>query len=297
MSNSVAAQRSHKVFLAFLFLVATTATVAIWIRNSSYYLLPIGERTLHARYEDLKPSGLESHGYGILGTTMIVVGVIIYSSRKRLRALAMAGNIRTYLQVHIFLCVLGPILVLYHTTFKFGGIISVGFWSMASVVASGIIGRYLYHLVPKNIEGRELSAKELEEERNRLYDLLRTDYALDDSVLKELDAVAVEQIDVRTAGIAALATYLLKSDAARFRHLRTVRVALLRHGVSRSSVREISRAVRKRIVLRQQLLVLERAQQFFHYWHVIHLPFSIIMFVVLAIHIGVAVAFGYTWIF
>jgi hypothetical protein len=38
-------------------------------------------------------------------------------------------------------------------------------------------------------------------------------------------------------------------------------------------------------------------KQIFHYWHVVHLPFSVIMFVILLIHVAVTVAFGYTWIF
>ena len=35
----------------------------------------------------------------------------------------------------------------------------------------------------------------------------------------------------------------------------------------------------------------------FHYWHVIHKPFAYVMLVVVIIHVGVSIAFGYTWIF
>jgi len=35
----------------------------------------------------------------------------------------------------------------------------------------------------------------------------------------------------------------------------------------------------------------------FRYWHAFHLPLAILMFVILAVHIAVAILFGYTWIF
>jgi hypothetical protein len=37
--------------------------------------------------------------------------------------------------------------------------------------------------------------------------------------------------------------------------------------------------------------------QLFHYWHVIHKPFAIIMYIIMFVHILVAVYVGYTWIF
>ena len=49
--------------------------------------------------------------------------------------------------------------------------------------------------------------------------------------------------------------------------------------------------------LRQQVLLLRPFQRLFRYWHVFHLPLAIVMFLILAVHVGVAVLFGYTWVF
>jgi hypothetical protein len=126
--------------------------VALGLRGCGYYSTPVSERPFHPQYEVLKPSGLESHGYGVIGTLLIIVGVTSYSSRKRLRLLRTAGSMRTFLEVHIFLCLVGPTLVLFHTTFKFGGLVAVSAWSMMAVVLSGIVGRYLYTV--QNVRGR-----------------------------------------------------------------------------------------------------------------------------------------------
>jgi hypothetical protein len=44
-------------------------------------------------------------------------------------------------------------------------------------------------------------------------------------------------------------------------------------------------------------MLLLQIEKLFYYWHAIHLPFTAIMFVTLALHVGVAIWLGYTWIF
>ena len=38
-------------------------------------------------------------------------------------------------------------------------------------------------------------------------------------------------------------------------------------------------------------------QRLFRYWHIAHLPFALIMLIIMVIHVGVTLAFGYKWIF
>ena len=288
---------SHSVFLAFLLVLGIVTALTIWLRNSDYYLTPFDQRPFHPRYEELKPSGIESHGYGVVGAAMIIAGVAMYSTRKRVVSLASLGNIRQFLQVHIFLCLLGPILVLYHTTFKFGGLVAVGFWSMAAVVASGFVGRYFYRHIPRNIEGRELSIRELEEERTNLLAALRTQYGISEETIASIERIGLTPNARGNAGFAALVWSLLRADFSRYRRVAALRLLIKRSSVDDRTLREIIRLADERIVLQQRISLLEKVQQVFHYWHVIHIPFSITLFVILAIHIGVAVAFGYTWIF
>jgi hypothetical protein len=76
--------------------------------------------------------------------------------------------LKYWLEFHIFLCSLGPVMILFHTAFKFGGIVSISFWSMIAVVVSGIIGRFIYIQIPRTIEGRELSLNEVREMKGDL---------------------------------------------------------------------------------------------------------------------------------
>ena len=45
--------------------------------------------------ELLKPSGIVGHGYGIAGTVMMLVGVILYSARKRVSFIFAGGKLST----------------------------------------------------------------------------------------------------------------------------------------------------------------------------------------------------------
>ena len=49
--------------------------------------------------------------------------------------------------------------------------------------------------------------------------------------------------------------------------------------------------------IEHQLLVLDPFRRAFRYWHAFHLPLAIVMLAILIVHVGVSIAFGYTWIF
>jgi hypothetical protein len=290
-------QFSHSVFVAFLLVLGIVTALTIWLRNYDYYLTPLDLRPFNPRYEQLKPSGIESHGYGVAGAAMIIAGVAIYSTRKRMHALSAVGSIRRFLEVHIFLCLLGPILVLYHTTFKFGGLVAVGFWSMAAVVASGFIGRYFYRHIPRNIEGRELTIRELEERQATLLATLRSKHRIGEDVLSSIEALVPSYDNGANVGLASLVWSLIRMDFSRFQRFHALRVLLKNSAVDEHVIKEIVRLADERIVLKQRIDMLQQVHQVFHYWHVIHVPFSFTLFAILAIHIGVSIAFGYTWIF
>ncbi len=287
----------HRVFTFFLITVGLITALTIWARNYAYYLTPLQERPTLSRYDSLRPSGIESHGYGVIGTAMIFIGVATYSSRKRLKKLANFGKIRDFLDFHIFMCLVGPILVMYHTTFLFGGIAGAGFWCMTAVVVSGFIGRYFYKFIPKNIEGRALTSRELETERENLTESLVSTCKLDETTVKLIDEIGIFKFDESQAGLLQLLWYLAKIDLSHWLDTRKLKTVLRGHSVPDAYIKEVLRIAKRRIAIRQRMLVAEKIQQIFHYWHVIHLPFSLVMLVILIVHVGVAIAFGYTWIF
>jgi len=286
----------HKAYIFFLVVIALLSALIIGIRGAEYYSTPLGERPFHPQYESLKPSGLQGQGFGIIGTMMISCGVALYSSRKRVRLMANFGKIKHFLEFHIFLCLLGPILVVYHTTFKIGGLVAVSFWSMTAVVLSGFIGRYFYVQIPKGIQGNELSRAELHVENGKLADDLATKFGLSKDFITWIDAIAVPKEWAPRMSLVEVINFFVINDLTRRSKLNQLFVRLERHGLHPSLLARLRTIALRRITLTRRIAFLEQFRQIFHYWHVIHLPFSIVMFLVLFVHIGVAVAFGYTWI-
>lgn len=142
--------------------ITLAATAYLFWVGWDFYSLPLEERFYHPRYDWYKASGILGHGLGIIGTAMILFGVVMYITAKKYGYLDRYIRLKYLLEFHIFLCTLGPILVLFHTTFKFGGIVSIAFWSMVVVVLSGVVGRYLYLQIPKSVSGRTKTLQEIE---------------------------------------------------------------------------------------------------------------------------------------
>lgn len=263
-------------------MIAITLVVSFYLAyvGYSYYATALEERFYHPQHDWFKPSGLFGHGLGIIGTFMILFGVVIYIARKRYNFMGRYLRLKYLLEFHIFLCTLGPILVLFHTAFKFGGIVSIAFWSMVAVVLSGVIGRFIYIQIPRTIEGRALSLTEVQLMKGELTQALK---AHSDKV--EPLKIAVEQLHHSS-------DYKEKKQA-----YRSLKKALKTHHVSKKERKEMLSMARQEMALSARIARLERMQQLFKYWHVAHLPFALIMLVIVVIHVGVTLAFGYTWIF
>ena len=286
----------HKIYIIFLLAIGLLSVIVITVYGGSYYTTPLQERPFHPHYGTLKPTGLYGQGFGIIGSIMITFGVIIYSSRKRVRALANFGKIKYFLEFHIFLCLLGPILVVYHTTFKFGGLVAVSFWSMAAVVLSGVIGRYLYVQIPKGIQGNELSITELQAENAKLAESLSKQFGLSADFVKWIDAIAIPGKEAALMSLFEVLNFYVINDITRRSKLNGIFLRLEKRGLHLHVIHRLRALANRRIILTRRIAFLQQFKLIFHYWHVVHLPFSVVMFLILFIHVGVAVAFGYTWI-
>jgi hypothetical protein len=266
---------THPIWLS---LVATTI-VGAWVlfdlHGWDYYTTSLRVRGYHESHRILRSSGGIAHLLGSAGWLMMLVPVA-YAVRKRVRALKNFGSIRAWLEVHIFCGLVGPVLVTFHTSFKFNGLISVAYWSMVAVATSGVIGRYLYMRIPHTIRGVELSYEEVQ--------------ARERGLAASLDATAgpVHQ---------AIADFdhgpwWSRAVTGRVHEWRLRRV-LVHAGMTAYEARQLASSAAERARLASQLVSLERTRRFFALWHVFHLPLVWIMFGIVTLHIGLALYLGY----
>lgn len=258
----------HRLLLTLYTLIVIFTAFWLGYIGYSYYLLPVegAARFDHSMYELLRPAGFIGHGLGIVGTFLIVVGLFSYMARKRIQFFSRWGILKYWLEVHIFLCSLGFVMVTFHTSFKFGGLISIGYWSLAIVFISGIIGRFIYLQIPHSIEGRELSLREITELKVKLDNELQEKYNINVSKLKT-------------------------------GNLSEIKPALISKKIQKKEYNKVRHLIRNEKWLVRRIARLDKMKELFKHWHVIHLPFALIMLIIMIIHVGVALFFGYTWLF
>jgi len=97
------------------------------------------------------------HGMGILGFIFMLMTESLYSLRKRSRSVKW-GRMSTWLQFHIFTGLVGPYMVLLHTSWKFSGLAGVSTLFTVVIVISGFIGRYIFTRIPRTLDGLEIES-------------------------------------------------------------------------------------------------------------------------------------------
>ncbi|MEK7255481.1 MAG: hypothetical protein AAB316_12095 [Bacteroidota bacterium] len=288
-------QRAHKIYVATLASIVVIVFFYLLYQGLSYYGTSHEERFYHDEHKWLKPSGPFGHGLGIVGTLLIIIGVFGYMAKKKNRWLSgRFGRLKYWLEFHIFLCSLGPVMILFHTAFKFNGIVSVSFWSMVAVVASGVIGRFIYIQIPRTIEGRELNLSELKEKRTNVGGLLRDAYKLDEASSQRILSSTKMDYSVSEGNFFS---HLLRQYLDEKKSMRHVKEVLRNNNLTGEDSRRVVKLVAGEISLNRRIERLQTMRKLFRYWHVAHLPFALIMLIIMVIHVAVTLAFGYRWIF
>lgn len=95
------------------------------------------------------------HSIGIVGFVLMLMTETLYSLRKRSRSVRW-GRMSRWLQLHIFTGLVGPYMVLLHTSWKFNGLAGVTTLFTVVIVISGFIGRYIFTLIPRSLDGLEI---------------------------------------------------------------------------------------------------------------------------------------------
>jgi hypothetical protein len=273
------------IALGLGYLAGLGAFLYYLVGGASYYLTPLAERARHPDYWTLKPGGSLGLQFGIAGLAMMTV-MHVYSARKRLKPLRVLGPLRTWLDGHILLGILGPLFVVLHSSFKVGGLVSISFWSMVAVALSGIFGRYLYLQIPRTRAGEELTLAEVEKADRELTRRLKEEFGADDAYLQQVERASAPPA---ARGLVAVLAALLFEDLGLRRHERLAALPNLPPDIAR----RLRAVVAQKRVLRRRIVLWDAIHRLFHHWHVIHKPFAIVMYVFVIVHVAVATLTGY----
>ena len=285
------------VWRAVVLVAITAPLVAINFAGARYYLAPQGARVRDELHPWLRPSGYIGQSAGIVAL-LIFVFLWLYPLRKKWKSLAFTGSIGKWLDIHVTSALILPLLLAIHAAWHSDGVIGLGLVAMMVVIASGVVGRYLYTRIPRAKSGVELTREEVALQRRELVEHLADYTGLDeDGVERALD---LEPDATGHENPLTVLWHLLTNDLTRWRRMRALRQrwAALAPGqrpLSRKALKDVVGIAGREISLAQQTRMLDATQRVFRYWHVAHRPFAVTALVAVVIHVVVVVAIGATW--
>jgi hypothetical protein len=299
---AVDAEKGHRARLRIMYYIATGLALIQLAYGLNYYILSQAERALSPKHELLKPSGMIGLHLGMVAFALFLI-VYVYPLRKIWPWLGRQGSARHWLDFHVLLGITAPILVTFHSAFKFSGLAGVAFWLMVIVAISGIVGRYIYAQIPRSLGFAEVSLKEANEQSGKLAEQLKGLGILSPREVDSLVRLPNLQQSESMSLLTALWKMMLFDMEFPFRIMRLRQKMLWSHrktmslvGLRRTENAKLESAIataREQVVLAKKILFLSKTHKMLHLWHLIHRPFSYSFALLASIHVILMVMLGY----
>ena len=271
-------------------MMVVVAAVLFW-RGADYYPLGLDDQAGHPEFRELRPSGDTGYFYGVVGTLLIFTN-LLYLARRKLAGRRF-GAMRTWLDLHVFTGLVGSVFVVYHASFHARNTANkVTAVSLAVVLFTGIVGRFLYGLIPR--PGK---------------------YALKDA-LEDLEEVLPGMTEHVKGAVVAHPVTRTQGDPSLLRTMRTIPRWRAEARARREAVKLVlynapalaqmhpdqrtrlhKTAIRDVVDAAAAEVYGVAADALLRSWRPLHRLFAIVMICTVVLHIAVAWYYGYRWIF
>lgn len=225
-------------------------------------------------------SGVFGHGIGIFGFILMLMTEILYSWRKRSHS-ARWGKMSNWLRFHIFTGLVGPFMVLLHTSWRFNGLAGIVMLLTVIIVLSGIVGRYIFTAIPRTADGVEIEAFELA----RQIEIVEGDLQQWEQAQPEITSTlgnALKGSQVFAGGSSAAVFGRSFSEIGyQFRLWRARRKLKSQY---QSQAKELEKLFNRKRALQRQVASLAMARRLLSLWHTVHIPIGVALFATAFVH-------------
>jgi hypothetical protein len=233
---------------------------------------------------------------GVIGAVMMLL-LLSYPLRKYVRFAHGWGNIRVWFWLHVFLGVLGPLLILLHSNFHTRSMnAAFALYSMVIVAGSGVVGRFIFQRINRGLVGEQTDFQTLlrkagmdrEDAHSRLAFAPDVEQRLKDFELREQGRAQGWVPNFRAVFWLPVLQYLTYRRCAKD-------LDVLLRSMARSqswSPQDLKRRrYRAKRMVDAYLNSVVRVVQFsaysflFSLWHVAHIPFVYVLIVTTLVHV------------
>jgi hypothetical protein len=258
----------------------------LWWEGRDYYPLPVATRPASPPHAWLRPAGPIGLTIGIVATAVMLTN-FLYALRKRWRALDGLGPLGSWLDLHVVVGVMSPLVIAFHAAFQSNNLLAGGTYSaLAVVVSTGLVGRYFYGLVPRSA-GSPMELADLLGQVERLKGRLQP-------VLSAAGPTPLERLLAEAMGEPRRGSFLARllralPDEVAFRLRLAAALRWLPAG-DRAATRDGLLRLHR---LRVQAGLFHGLRRLVRAWRSLHVALAILLVMALVTHIGVAVYLGY----
>jgi hypothetical protein len=245
-------------------------------------------------------SGL-GYALGIIGGSMMLL-LLIYPLRKRFYHSAIfIFSTKNWFKLHMMLGVLGPLLILYHANFSLGSTNSnVALGSMLLMVASGLIGRYIYGKIHYGLYGKKVHLQELINHQLLAGKQLDDDQAdeailISEALIERLHASERSLVGrkglfgnlsrVFTLGLSTRFSYWILVRRLRKDQLNNKRYMCLSRAERRQQLKPVRLHIASHLSTVRKISGLIFYERLFSLWHMLHLPIFFMLIITGFVHV------------
>lgn len=215
---------------------------------------------------------------GIIGGSLMLL-LLIYPMRKRFRRWSVIGSVKSWFRIHMILGLVGPLMIIFHSGFKLGSFnSSVAFFSMLTVAASGILGRYFYQRIHHGLYGRKQQFEEFYSTDKLSHMLLKRSEAIRTDIAEEFEQIEKALTDQHAVANRSIGFY--RKMRSRIDRLHRV---IKKSGLQKAEKKHVFRHLRDL----RSICVLGINEILFSYWHILHMPLFIMLILSGLIHVVV----------
>ena len=225
-----------------------------------------------------------AYNIGLIGG-LLMLSLLLYPLRKRIHALERLGKMESWFKFHMVAGITGPLLVLFHSTFRTGSLNgAMALYAMLLVAFSGVVGRFIYRHIHRGLYGNQLTLAGASAELKECAENVRSVFALRPDIEPRLKAFQDAAFDLSGSWQSRAWRFVSlrwrsQRLAKQIRHdaKNALRKQFRKQGGRRREVIVNYRLAREQVdryldsvVKASQLSVWEKL---FSFWHVVHIPF------------------------
>ena len=214
---------------------------------------------------------------GVVGTAMMLA-LLAYPLRKHVRWMHRWGALKHWFRVHMILGIVGPLLVLFHSTFHIRSPnAAVALLSMVVVVISGVIGRFVYTKIHYGLYGSRATLEKVQEEFSGQSKDTKSRFHFAPRVEQWLRSFEQSAIRIERSAFSIwwhFATLGLKRRLYKHRCSRELKrvLGMEERPEFRGGAREATRLVALYLKDVERVAQFSTYERLFSLWHVLHIP-------------------------